>query len=778
MYDRAPMPIPGQAGGGAPQLPPRQQQDQQQGQQQNQPPPIPPKRHSKINNFISRFKKMSTQSQSQSQQQPFGSNSGPIYAKDDLFGQPISTNEPLSQFQKKEHDIKPPVDNDNKPVGTNKFYTNLLLENQNNPIWTQPYSIWFSKDDDYHGFAVHQVQKSSIVTGDATANAVRFFFGPLGIKSFVFGSTDFDDTPSLSLQNIKHLSAEAKLKSKSQGDLVFPVVQGQGFVTGVYNNLIPKLSSSVGFRSFQGDTSPRSGINKYKIELNDDSKWVLYVTIPDGQSLELGQKDGNHIEGNNSVNGAIFQLAKGDSGTYDEAAGAYQTGANITNGSVSDKKGNYSLKYDVSGESNSGNGLIFALPHHVDTLTSELDGAKTDLKLDTITKGTATAYLTNELKFSVDIPSNIGLDPYSSIEGASLSYSDDVLNKIKNAANSDVDEDVEKKSDLDSMYYAGKALAKYALVLYVTHYVIKDDGLTEKLLPKLKKAIERFSKNEQQYPLAYDTTWKGLVSTADRDGDFGNAYYNDHHFHYGYHVFASAIAAKIDGEKGGNWIDSVKDFINDLARDYATPTDDDQYFPAFRAFDWYNGHSWAKGVFASGDGKDQESTSEDYNAYYALKLWGDVVGDENLKNRSDIILGVLKHSINSYFLLADDNKNQPKDFIANKVTGILFENKVDYTTYFGTNTEYIHGIQVIPVTSVSSFIRGPKFTKEEWDQKLKDIAPNVEGGWRGLVYLDAAFFDPDTAWNFFSADNFNKEYLDGGLSLTWSLTYSGAFANK
>ena len=30
-----------------------------------------------------------------------------------------------------------------------------------------------------------------------------------------------------------------------------------------------------------------------------------------------------------------------------------------------------------------------------------------------------------------------------------------------------------------------------------------------------------------------------------------------------------------------------------------------------------------------------------------------------------------------------------------QVTGILFESKVDYTTWSGDNVEYIHGIQMI-----------------------------------------------------------------------------------
>lgn len=37
---------------------------------------------------------------------------------------------------------------------------------------------------------------------------------------------------------------------------------------------------------------------------------------------------------------------------------------------------------------------------------------------------------------------------------------------------------------------------------------------------------------------------------------------------------------------------------------------------------------------------------------------------------------------------------QTCDGINTQVTGIFFESKVDYTTWFGANVEYIHGIQV------------------------------------------------------------------------------------
>merc|ERR1711903_328323 len=92
--------------------------------------------------------------------------------------------------------------------------------------------------------------------------------------------------------------------------------------------------------------------------------------------------------------------------------------------------------------------------------------------------------------------------------------------------------------------------------------------------------------------------------------DFGNGFYNDHHFHYGYFSYAAAVAcdfavcSKEDKER----------FLL-LARDYASPSSDD--FVAARHKDWYLGHSWASGVClpANPNGRNQESSSEAIAAY-------------------------------------------------------------------------------------------------------------------------------------------------------------------
>jgi endo-1,3(4)-beta-glucanase len=103
----------------------------------------------------------------------------------------------------------------------------------------------------------------------------------------------------------------------------------------------------------------------------------------------------------------------------------------------------------------------------------------------------------------------------------------------------------------------------------------------------------------------------------------------------------------------------------------ANPSSSDPWYPVSRAFDWYNGHSWAKGLFESADGKDQESTSEDMNCGYAIKLWGNVVGDAKIEGRGNLMMALMKRSFNEYFLLKAGNKAHPWNFIANKVTGIV-----------------------------------------------------------------------------------------------------------
>ena len=116
---------------------------------------------------------------------------------------------------------------------------------------------------------------------------------------------------------------------------------------------------------------------------------------------------------------------------------------------------------------------------------------------------------------------------------------------------------------------------------------------------------------------------------------------------------------------------------------------------------------------------------------------------------------------------------QPKQFIGNKVAGILFENKVDHTTFFSPDIEAIQGIHMIPLLAPTPFVRHPVFVREEWDEFFSNgRIDDIGNAWKGIIYGSYATAEPKKAWEFFSSKQFEPQWLDGGASLTWFLAYS------
>ena len=120
-----------------------------------------------------------------------------------------------------------------------------------------------------------------------------------------------------------------------------------------------------------------------------------------------------------------------------------------------------------------------------------------------------------------------------------------------------------------------------------------------------------------------------------------------------------------------------------------------------------------------------------------------------------------------------DNKNQPAQFIGNKVAGILFENKADHTTYFGPNIEYIQGIHMIPLLAPSAVARTRGFVAEEWEAYFDGgRVDGINSAWKGIIYGSYAAVGPREVWDFFNGRGFEEGWLDGGASLSWYLAYA------
>jgi endo-1,3(4)-beta-glucanase len=81
----------------------------------------------------------------------------------------------------------------------------------------------------------------------------------------------------------------------------------------------------------------------------------------------------------------------------------------------------------------------------------------------------------------------------------------------------------------------------------------------------LKASFEHWFQSSSSTVPSYETAWGGVISKAGATNvyvDFGNGYYNDHHFHYGYFLTVAAVIAKFDGA----WLNQHRDYINWFAR--------------------------------------------------------------------------------------------------------------------------------------------------------------------------------------------------------------------
>jgi endo-1,3(4)-beta-glucanase len=710
----------------------------------------------------------------------------------DIFA-PIATDAPPAQLSRKSDHPAPRkgIQPQEKKLQTNKFYSNFFLEDQALPSYIFPYSVVWANGTGAtgsYGMAVSHTERMQFAGGetDPVTGAWRFYASPIGVHSVILSATELTNDTQLTTDSLEAFSVNVNLSPASDKDtrITYPLVQGMAFVTARYTKATPVLSSGVGFQNITyigaaGDNTT----HKYRMELTNGFSWLAYVT-PQDASYDVNSftlLDGSTIQGPSGFEGTI-QVAKIPAETsdavavYDSCAGAYPTSGSIS-GAVDGTYGWYTLSWQKGGVQTQDL-LMFALPHHMQSLSDQTKPSVTDVKLMTTVKGNSVAikgssWTLVEPELAVDME----FAPYQPGFGSVRAVSADAVAAINSAATSELQQNMSEMSNLDSMYYSGKELAKFAGIVFAAKDMAKNASLADEGLKRLKIAMARFVDNKQKFPLVYDEAWGGAASSAsyttgDSGQDFGNSFYNDHHFHYGYHVYAAAVIAYLDPkwlEEGTN-----KAWVNMLVRDYANSITEDPYFPFSRNFDYFHGHSWAKGLFASADGKDQESSSEDTMASYAVKMWGSVIGDKAMESRGNLMLAIQTRSLDNYYLYRDSNEVQPREYIGNRAAGILFENKIDHVTYFGNKIEYIQGINMIPVMPFSTVTRRRDFVQTEWDQFFAKNISSIESGWRGILMANQALINPEASYQFFSngSSDYTDQMLDGGASRTWYLAYA------
>jgi len=151
----------------------------------------------------------------------------------------------------------------------------------------------------------------------------------------------------------------------------------------------PFLQTGVFFRSVTKSTkSPKTGVTKYTVLLEDGKTWLVYAYSPDGSGLDFTVVGNGLAQATSNFNG-IIQIAKNPGADaevmYDAACGAYPTTAMLS-GNASSVTGSYTLSFAKAGMTNTSLAM-FALPHHVGSFDSNTMSAITTVQLNTRRRG-------------------------------------------------------------------------------------------------------------------------------------------------------------------------------------------------------------------------------------------------------------------------------------------------------------------------------------------------------------------------------------------------------
>lgn len=352
-------------------------------------------------------------------------------------------------------------------------------------------------------------------------------------------------------------NALLSVKMVWEAGLDAPLVQGMAYVTVNYQGLTPKLSTVENIVSVNGGTGPVMG-SRFEVVLDNGQTWIFYSSsemslTPSGSSLVAsGVFDG-------SMRAAVV-IGSVNAADLDAFSSAIPISGSVSASSSGDTA-TYTFSWEKSG---TGDLLMMALPHHLDILSSP---QLTDISYNTI-KGDMIGVVGDSWSLVEDLTTVDFFSPQD-IDASKIE-------DIRAALNEDTAFEVVSTDP----YFGGKQMAAIARLALIADE-LGETALASTFIEKVKPTLQSWLEATNVDPLVYDQTWGGLVTINglyDSQADFGQGYYNDHHFHYGYHIFTAAVIARVDQA----WADQYDEMIVTMIRDISEPSGSDPYFTQTR----------------------------------------------------------------------------------------------------------------------------------------------------------------------------------------------------
>jgi endoglucanase Acf2 len=263
----------------------------------------------------------------------------------------------------------------------------------------------------------------------------------------------------------------------------------------------------------------------------------------------------------------LYELTGASESTLSSSSASKMKGGRV--GTIEFKYETLSFTATVTGPKSL---LMLALPHHARSMSSsaQLGNDMFDL-VYTCIKGPMRPVLGSTWSYDEPLPS-LGFDGDSGSNSEKLFLSSPGV-RSKILANLKEDVKLTLPTATENIYGFGKQAARLAQIAHIAH-VMQNGNTTNasqnpsQMSPEtedesdttastvfqeakqvLRGALEGLLHTRDSDSLVYDANLGGMVTTdglLNSHADFGNGRYNDHHFHYGYLLYACAIMGKID----------------------------------------------------------------------------------------------------------------------------------------------------------------------------------------------------------------------------------------
>ena len=313
-------------------------------------------------------------------------------------------------------------------------------------------------------------------------------------------------------------------------------------------------------------------------------------------------------------------------------------------------------------------------------------------------------------------------------------------------------------------YWGGKGLTQMALNMTFAKQT-GNAAAYELSKQRLKEALTdwlTYTPGEETKFFSYYPRWGGMLGF---DVSYDSDAFNDHHFHYGYFIYASALLCMEDKA----FANGYGELLTMIAKDYANYDRADTRFPFLRNLDPWAGHSYAGGLGDHGNdnGNGQESSSEAMQGWGGVYLLGVALGDTEMRDAG--IFGWITESRGTVEYWFDRDRVHPErqhnydyTLYEHPYNTNLTSKGIGWWTWFSGDPLWMHSIQWMPVSPCLNYLsedldfvkwdyetmRGS--TAYSWYEKNGDEAPLADQSVGNVVLCYMERYDPAGAAGVFA----------------------------